>query len=241
VVTVTIGYLPQPDLTSHATLWDHGTIFDLLVVAGYDSSIATGISDSGEVVGVAFSSKDLTHQIGFRWTQQTGIQAIPGSATVSGINFNGDIAGTSLTLRATIFTATGTTIDLGTLGDFSVAISINSAQHVAGYSPLVPNGPVHPFFYNGSSIKDLGTLRGGATSYATGINDQDLVIGNDSLNGNSRPWIWSATSGIVDLATLITDPAFTLATANGIDATGEIVGAAGIGGTVHGFMLVPGN
>jgi probable HAF family extracellular repeat protein len=106
----------------------------------------------------------------------------------------------------TIFTATGTTIDLGTLGDFSIAIAINSAGHVSGYSPPVPNGPVHAFFYN-RTMQDLGTLRSGAASYATSLNDQDLVVGNDALNRDSRPWIWSATSGTVDLTTLITNPA----------------------------------
>jgi hypothetical protein len=51
---VAAGYVPQPDLTSHATLWDHGVVSDILTPVGYDSSIATGINDSGEVVGVAF-------------------------------------------------------------------------------------------------------------------------------------------------------------------------------------------
>ena len=132
------------------------------------------------------------------------------------------------------------TIDLGTLGDFSIAIAINSAGHVSGYSSPVPNGPVHAFFYNGT-MQDLGTPRSGTASYATSLNDQDLVAGNDALNGNSRPWIWSATSGTVDLTTLITTPAWTLATAHGISAAGEIVGAGVVGKDVHGFMLVPGN
>ena len=54
--------------------------------------------------------------------------------------------------------------------------------------------PVHAFFYNGT-MQDLGMLRSGTASYATSLNDQDLVVGNDALNGDSRPWIWSATSG----------------------------------------------
>jgi uncharacterized membrane protein len=103
---------------------------------------------------------------------------------------------------------------------------------------LIAGGPVHPFFYNGA-IQDLGTLRSGATSYATSLNDDDLVVGNDTINGDSRPWIWSATSGLVDLTTLITNPAWTLAAAHGIDQDGRIVGAAGINGTVHGFQLTP--
>jgi hypothetical protein len=45
-----------------------------------------------------------------------------------------------------------------------------------------------------------------------------------------------------DLNGLISpDSGWTLVTASGVDAIGEIVGAGGINGAIHGFMLVPGN
>jgi probable HAF family extracellular repeat protein len=234
-----VGYVSQPDLTSHATLWDHGVVSDILTPVGYDSSIATGINDSGEVVGVAFSSQNLSHQAGFRWTSQTGIQLIDGAASASGENSSGDIAGTSLALRATIFTATGTTIDLGTLGDFSIAIAVNDQGHAVGYSPLQVGGLVHAFFYNGT-MQDLGTLQAGSNTLAVSLNDSDLVIGVSNLAGHALPFVWSAAAGMEDLNSLISpDSGWVLATASSVDQEGNIAGAGGINGAIHGFMLTP--
>jgi probable HAF family extracellular repeat protein len=236
---VVAGYVPQPDATSHATIWDHGVVSDLLTINGYDSSIATGINDAGTVVGFAFSSKDPTHQIGFRWTASIGIQSIPGSATVSGINASGDIAGTNLALHAAIFAATGTTIDLGTLGDFSLALAVNDSRHAVGYSPTQSGGPVHAFFYNGV-LQDLGTLQVGSDTTAVAVNNADIVVGDSNLAGHSLPFVWSATTGMIDLNTLISpDSGWVLATASSVDQEGRIVGAGGVNGVVHGFVLTP--
>jgi probable HAF family extracellular repeat protein len=130
-----VGYTTQSDRTLHATLWDHGIVTDLGLLAGFDMSVANRINDSGEVVGNVFSSQNSANQSGFKWTQQTGMQAIDGSANALGINTKGDIAEMTQSLQAAVFTATGMTIALGTLGDFSVATSINNAGHAAGYPP----------------------------------------------------------------------------------------------------------
>ncbi|SRR5712691_563532 len=54
-----VGYIQpnfqQGDFTPHASLWDHGILTDLGTLPGFDSTDATGINDSGEVVGDAFS------------------------------------------------------------------------------------------------------------------------------------------------------------------------------------------
>jgi uncharacterized membrane protein len=235
-----VGYAPESNGVFHATLWDHdGTVSDLLTLNGFDSSLASGINDAGEVVGVSFSSQNLANQAGFRWTASTGIQPIQGAASVSGENANGDVAGMTVDFRAAIFTADGTTINLGTLGDFSIAIAVNQAQHAAGYSSIIPSGPVHAFFYNGS-LRDLGTLQNGSNAVAASVNDSDLVVGTDNLNGNALAWIWSATTGIEDLNTLIpADSGWVLTVASGIDVSGRIVGAGVINGAVHGFLLTP--
>ena len=53
---------------------------------------------------------------------------------------------------------------------------------------------------------DLGTL-GGASSYATDINGQDVVVGwSDTKSGASHAFRWSPTGGMVDLGTLAGDP-----------------------------------
>jgi probable HAF family extracellular repeat protein len=265
-----VGFVLQGDDTPHATLWDHGLVTDLGLLTGFDSSLATGINDSGEVVGIAYVFANPNNEVGFKWTQQTGMQAIDGSATASGVNSKGDIAGMGQNLRAAIFTATGTTIALGTLGDFSLAGAVNNQGHAVGYSPLVANGPVHAFFFDGTSMRDLGAFGAGDYSVASSINDDNLVVGNDTVPasgtgntrahvqtlelermmgvahttviGSSRAMIWSATTGMVDLNSLITaDSGWELVTASGINSAGEIVGAAVGAVTTHGYLLTPEN
>jgi hypothetical protein len=211
------------------------------VLSGFDSTLATGINDSGEVVGVAFVSANTSNQAGFKWTRQTGMRGIAGSASALAINPQGQIAGINLSLHAAIFGSRVAT-DLGTLGDFSVATTLNSKGHAAGYSPLVPGGPVHAFFYAGS-MQDLGAFQPGDDTLASSMNDSDLVVGSDltplatapmarvqaapgivadleviglwrmgtrgraiahdAVIGSARPFIWSATTGMEDLNTLI--------------------------------------
>jgi uncharacterized membrane protein len=237
------GYIPQGNGIFHAGLWNHdGTVFDLLTLNGFDSSLASGVNDAGEVVGVSFSSTDLSHQAGFKWTAATGIQAIEGAATTTSISRNGDISGMTTDSRAAIFTAAGETINLGTLGDFSLAGAVNDQRHAAGYSPLQVGGLVHAFFYNGTILQDLGSLQTGDNMLATSLNDSDLVVGQSNANGNALAWIWSATTGVEDLNTLIpADSGWVLTGASGVDVNGRIVGAGVINGVVHGFLLTPEN
>ena len=234
------GFVLQSNGTPHATLWDHGLVTDLGLLPGFDSSLATGINDSGEVVGIAYSSANPNNEVGFKWNSQTGMQTIDGAATVGGINAKSDIAGMSLGMHATIFFASGN-IDLGTLGDFSLAGAVNNQGHAVGYSPLVAKGAVHAFFYNGT-MQDLGTLQAGSNTNATSVNDSDLVVGDSNLAGNSLAFVWSATTGMQDLNSLISpDSGWVLVTATSVDQDGNIVGAGSINGAIHGFMLVPGN
>jgi probable HAF family extracellular repeat protein len=213
---------------------------DLLTLNGFDSSLASGVNDSDTIVGVSFSSQNLANQAGFRWTASTGMQAIDGAATANGVNASGDVAGSTVNQRAAIFTSTGETIDLGTLGDFSIAIAANDHGHAVGYSPLQNGGPTHAFFYNGTSLQDLGSLQAGDNMVATSLNDSDLVVGQSNANGNALAWVWSATTGIEDLNSLIpTDSGWVLTGASGITSDGSIAGAGVIGGVVHGYILIP--
>jgi probable HAF family extracellular repeat protein len=236
-----VGFVLQSNGTPHATLWDHGLVTDLGLLTGFDSSLATGINDSGEVVGIAYSFANPNNEVGFKWNSQTGMQAIDGAATASGINNNGDIAGMTQNLQAAIFTASGTITLLGTLGDFSLAGAVNNQGHAVGYSPLVAGGHVDAFFYNGT-MQDLGTLQAGSNTLAVSVNDNDLVIGVSNLAGHALPFVFSVTTGMVDLNSLIAaDSGWELATASGIDQDGRIVGAGVVSGAVHGFLLTPEN
>jgi hypothetical protein len=148
---------------------------------------------------------------------------------------------------------------------------------------LITGGPAHAFFFAEKLAKlvDLGVFQAGDVVTAGGINDSDLVVGDeltplatgamasmqaaprivadpevsglwrvgtrgraiahDVVIGSSRPFVWSATTGMEDLNTLIpSDSGWTLETSSGIDRAGEIVGAGLVdGAAIHGFMLTP--
>ena len=104
-----------------------------------------------------------------------------------------------------MFAVTPTYQDLGTLGgDYTMANAVNPAGQVVGWSPIgscrrnrCP--PLHAFLWENGSMQDLGTLPGGTSSSAWGINDLGLVVGDGSIGGNGRAWFWTAQCGMVAL------------------------------------------
>lgn len=79
-----VGYRIDAQGLTHAYLWP--VMADLGGLAGYDSSSATGINNSGTVVGVAYNSADTSQQVAFQWIRATGMQAVPGCQSASDIN-----------------------------------------------------------------------------------------------------------------------------------------------------------
>ena len=67
------------------------------------------------------------------------------------------------------------------------------------------------------TVTDLGTLLGGPTSQANGINDNGQVVGVSS----NRAFLWQSGSGMQDLGML---PGGLYCEADGIDDSGQVVG-----------------
>jgi hypothetical protein len=97
-----------------------------------NSSVATGIDESGTVVGVSFEFQNSANQQGFMWTSSTGMQLIPRAITALAIK-NSQVAGADTGNHAAIF-SNGQTDDLGTLGDTSVSTAVNSSGKAVGLS-----------------------------------------------------------------------------------------------------------
>jgi uncharacterized membrane protein len=143
-----------------------------------DSSVATGINDSGTVVGVSFQLQNSANQQGFTWTSSAGMQPIPGAITALAIN-KGQVAGADTGNHAAIF-SNGQTDDLGTIGGSSVSTSVNSSGKAVGFSET------HAFFFDGA-MRDLGLRDNWTSASATGINDAAIVVGNGLSGATSHP------------------------------------------------------
>jgi probable HAF family extracellular repeat protein len=149
---------------------------------------------------------------------------------VVAINDAGQVAGT-LNGRAVLWTPSGSTVDLGTLGGTtSRAYAINAAGQVAG-SSTTSTGETHAFLWTpGSGMQDLGTVGDGTASTARGMNDRGDVVGEVTLPpvGIRQPakhaFLWSPGQGMQDLGTLGTTLGSTIAF--DVNNAGQVVGRA---------------
>jgi uncharacterized membrane protein len=196
-----------------------------------DSSIATGINESGTVVGVSYQFQNGANQQGFMWTASTGMQPIPGSLSALSVN-SGQVAGMDTGNHAAIF-SNSQTDDLGTLGDTSAATALNSAGHAVGLSGT------HAFIFDGT-MKDLGLRDDWTSASATGINDAEVVVGNGLVSGMSHPFLWTAAFGLTDINMLIpANSGWTIVASSGVNVHGQICGLGQNSGALHAVLLNP--
>jgi len=149
----------------------------------------------------------------------------------------------------------------------SAANAVNDLGQIAGWSTTSmscnPDGcffPLHAVIWNqDGTISDLGTLSGDTYSSATAINLFGLIIGSSGntvsastepgagfpsgpLEVIGRPFIWSHTTGMRDLNSLIPENSgWVLQTATDINVWGQVVGQGAHNGQPHGYMLTPRN
>lgn len=196
--------------TSHAFLYAGGTMQDLgtlgsgatSVSGGPISSEATGINDSGQVVGSSDLDNDELH--GFLYSN--GIMQDLGTlvgieSQAFAINNSGQVAGKVKVVNtpegdehAALY-SDGTWQKLGTLGgSVSEARSINLYGEVVGFSEfLVGVGNTHAFLYKGGTMHDLNSLipfdSGWELRAAYGINNAGQIVGYGSVGGRDRGFL----------------------------------------------------
>jgi probable HAF family extracellular repeat protein len=126
-------------------------------------------------------------------------------------------------------------------GGASIAVAINDAGQVVGYSRLA-GGDQRAFVYAGGKMKNLGTLPGGTQSFAYGNNKQGQVVGSsDAKEGPLHAFIYNNGS-MRDLNQMIpSDSGWVLSEARAINEAGQIVGYGIIKGEQHAFLLTPAN
>jgi len=229
----------------HACLWIDGVSHDLGTLGGTHSS-ASGINNSGQVVGWSYIPSSWLVSRAFLWTD--GVMHDLGTlgggySSASDINNSGQVVGWALTADLTddgeyhaFLWTDGVMQDLGTLGGkHSYANGINNSGQVVGYS-MTSDGEQHAFLWTDGVMQDLGTL-GGSFSLAKGINDLGQIAGySDTNSGEQHAFLW--TDGVMqDLGTL----GGSVSIVQDLNNSGQVVGYSWTAdGEVHAFLWTDG-
>jgi probable HAF family extracellular repeat protein len=209
---------PQLGITEvRAVLWRNGEIEDLGTFGGNESA-ASAINNRGQVAGIALNT-------------------IPDPYSIAELQAFGSSNGTQT--RAFLW-QNGNMQDLGTLGGNDALVGfLNERGQIAGesYTNTTLNPPINtfpcisstglptvdPFLWENGKMIDLGTL-GGTCGFVIGLNNRGQVFGLSNLAGDNISDIFFWDRGkLTDLST--PQPAGTLAFANWLDDSGEVVGA----------------
>jgi probable HAF family extracellular repeat protein len=208
-----VGLSPSSDSSLHAFVWSQGGGMVDLGTLGGNSSRATAISSTGQVVGQSGLTTNFLPLHGFSWTRAGGMIDLGASTTNAlVVNSSGQVTGELIlgpgVTHAYSWTPAGGLEDLGTLGSGYIASSPTGLSesgdrwvqpHSGRSQPRVRMEPRR-------SQIDLGTLEGDAVSasVANAVSDTGRVVGSDQANVAipSHAFSWTATGGMVDLGTL---------------------------------------
>ena len=89
-------------------------------------------------------------------------------------------------------------------------------------------------------MRDLGTL-GGANSYAKGINDAGVVVGQSDTIDGPRGFVWAASMGMLDINLMLVNAlGWSVEGGVSVSASGEILALArNPQGKYHALLLLP--
>jgi probable HAF family extracellular repeat protein len=203
------GY-PNGSDNLQAFLWQPGVGVQWLSSLGGNLSAASGVNNSGSVVGLSYTATNLQHA--FLWTQANGVQDLTpnltstGGGTAVAINSSNQVVGYyfpngSLNTLGFTWTQAGGLQNIGATG--TLALALNEAGTVVGQFPAA-NGYKHAFSWTpAAGITDLGTL--GGESAALSINSLGWVVGTSLAKtgkGLLHGFLWTPTAGIKDFTVL---------------------------------------
>jgi len=226
-----------------------------LPTLGGNQGFATGVNNSGQVVGWAETpvhdpTCNTPQVLQFRavlWEPRKGtkreLRPLPNDSTsaataindagqVVGISGECDIAVGQRSAQHSVLWENGTVIEIGDLGGdaWHTPMDINSAGDVVGFSnPLGVIGidfAPHAFLWTrAGGVRDLGTLSGDAVSQAVGINSSGQIVGVSS-GAINRAFLYE--NGVMKNLNDLVGPDFPdlLIVAQHINDAGVIVGRA---------------
>jgi probable HAF family extracellular repeat protein len=230
-----------------AYIWshDHG-IRALPGIDGGGTASANKINNLGQIVGLAAPPSGSGRPV--RWDGPDTVidlTTLPGwnSSGVEGgnltlINDSGLMAGTASVTdkgwrEGALFDGNGWTFLGGLLAGSgeSTPLALNNKGEVVGGSPTAPgNWYIHPFYWFGGKIRDLGLLPGFVAGEARGINDAGLIVGVcyktiDAYGAYDPSAVMWNSNGIIELNTLVANPpdGMVLTEALAINNAGQIL------------------
>lgn len=221
---------------------------DSIVSTATTTTLATGINDSGQVVGNYSNCATGSH--GFIYNGSTWITLDDpdgvGSTYASGINNNGQVTGYYLDaagMHGFIYSDGNYTIldepntPLSSFGG-TAATGINDSGQVAGYFGSADTATWHGFIYNNGSYIQLDNPNAAPSTNAYGINNSGQVAG-------TFPDVMSLNHGFVysggTYASLDYPNAEYGTNAYGINSSGQVTGHFTDYNGIHGFVATPVN
>jgi probable HAF family extracellular repeat protein len=208
--------------------WDPSTGGHELDVPNQIANVATGINNSGEVVGyyVPVEGPDK----GFTWTKSAGFHYLDDLGCVGCLP--NAISDTNLVIgalpqpdgsqHAFAWSLAKGLIDLGTLGGpNSTAVAVNRAGQVVGHSDTA-DGSQHGFFWSRTTgMLDIGILAGHVNSWGNAIDASGRVVGSSWGPGNNdgTPFSWTLAGGLQALGPYN----LKFSSADGVNTAGQIL------------------
>jgi probable HAF family extracellular repeat protein len=211
----------------------HTGFQNLDLLPGDSGGAALAINENGEAAGYSSGGSGVR---AVWWTREGNVQelrSLPNDNTARALHLNkfADVVGTSgeIVKRAVLWPTKGIPIQLETPKGFtdSEAVSISDRGDIAGFATayVPPAVQAHAVVWGpgGQPLTDLGTLPGGLTSRARDVSETGEVVGTSSTSNGNRAFLWSAARGMLDLNTLVSDPALILIDAVSISKQGVIL------------------
>jgi probable HAF family extracellular repeat protein len=233
---VAVGFFKVNQFQFHATRWQNAQAFPLITPID-KSSWATGINDSGQIVGYTDINgnpiRAFLYESGeMKDARDLGTLNSTSTTRAWDINNQSQVVGQSGS-KAFFWSSNGGIKDLGSLGSgSSQALAINNQTQVVGKSndsafiwrDSNSNGQPDP-----GEMIDLNTLlpsnAGWSLTEAQDINDAGQIVGTGIINGQTHAFLLTPISSAVDLSvtldkgsekdkTAVTVTATTLGTVN---------------------------
>jgi probable HAF family extracellular repeat protein len=219
--------MADPVAFAQITYW----VTDLGALPSGSYSTASGINNSGQVVGYASTSSGAGHA----FLYSGGIMTDLGATEATGINNSGQVVGwatTSSGASHAFLYSGGIMTDLGT----TEATGINNSGQVVGFYVVgYPSDKIYAWLYSGGVRTNLGNLPGGTGSYAYGINDNGQVVGQGyNVSSGQQHAFLNSGGTMTDLGTLPGYPISSIA--YGINNNGQVVGASVARTNSHAFL-----